>query len=403
MTWLRASLPLLKTTLVALVVVWGSERAARAEGAPAEFIQDAKVLYRVVACAGNDPLPEHIDASTVEAHCKWMVPHIEKYRQAYAGEASAFIAKLRPSSLPQQVVYPFGGGDLLSALTTYPEAKELTTISLEHAGDPRRIRTLKKAGLDASLQVIRKTIVGLIEYDDSRTDNLMKGQRLEIPGQLAFFLVALAVHGYEPTSLRYFRLDADGKVHYMSEADIAAVESKNARLLHAGWVSPDFSEAFSNLELTFVKKDGPDKAPRMHRHIAFNLDDDHLKGDPSLLKHLESKGHVVAMTKAASYLLWRQSFSLIRNYLLAHMEFMISDSTGIPPEYAKKAGFVQETYGKFESSFLNANSGINKDFRNLWKTSPEKPLPFRYGYIDKANHYHMLITKRDQPAQSQKQ
>ena len=44
--------------------------------------------------------------------------------------------------MPKTVVYPFGGGDLLSALVAFPDATEITTISLEQAGDPRRLRTL---------------------------------------------------------------------------------------------------------------------------------------------------------------------------------------------------------------------------------------------------------------------
>ncbi len=36
--------------------------------------------------------------------------------------------------LPEAVVYPFGGGDLLSALAAYPDAAEYTTLSLELAG-----------------------------------------------------------------------------------------------------------------------------------------------------------------------------------------------------------------------------------------------------------------------------
>src|SRR5262249_5777565 len=108
-----------------LCIALFASAGARAEQPPAaasdgeDFTADAKLLYRVVACAGNDPLPAHIDAKLVEAHCKWMTPHIEKYRKAYAGEASAFIGKIRPTDLPKTVVYPFGGGDLLSALTTY--------------------------------------------------------------------------------------------------------------------------------------------------------------------------------------------------------------------------------------------------------------------------------------------
>ena len=57
-------------------------------------------------------------------------------------------------------------------------------------------------------------------------------------------------------------------------------------------------------------------------------------------------------TKAASYLLWRDDFSVIRDYLLGNMDFMVSDSTGAPPRFAEKAGFVQDTYGVFAGSFL---------------------------------------------------
>lgn len=109
--------------------------------------------------------------------------------------------------------------------------------------------------------------------------------------------------------------------------------------------------------------------------------------------YLSGKKPVVAMTKAASYLLWRDNFSTIRNWLLANMEFMVSDSTGIPPKFAKQAGFTQEAFGTFEESFLGASPKANEDFRALWKKA--KPLPFRYGYLDKKLHKHMLITRRD--------
>jgi hypothetical protein len=103
------------------------------------------------------------------------------------------------------------------------------------------------------------------------------------------------------------------------------------------------------------------------------------------------------MTKAASYLLWREDFSRVRSYLLSHMVFMISDSTGIPPGYAAKAGFVQETYGTFEVSFLEASERINADFVALWRGQPHRKLPIRYGYIDGAKpegHVHLLVTRK---------
>lgn len=383
-------------SLSSLAADAGSAPSPAPSGAPAEFLEDAKLVYDVVGCSPERPLPANLDAKVIEAYCKELRPRIEKYRKKWVGEAEPFIAALKPKGLPDKVVYPFGGGDLLSALTTYPEASEFTTLSLELAGDPRRLRTLaSKDKLKTSLETLRTTVAGLLTANDSKSENLSKAQQGEIPGQLGFFLIALAIHGYEPVGLRYFKLDPGGAIHYLTEPEIAALEPKKAGHLKSSWVSPDFSEAFANAELQFVKKGSPaGTAPKVHRHLGANLSDDNLNKDPSLIKHLELKGKVSAMTKAATYLLWRDNFSVIRGYLLKNMVFMISDSTGIPPRFTKKAGFVQETYGTFEGSFLPASEELNDEFRDLWSDQPERKLPFRYGYIDSSRHDHMLVTKR---------
>ena len=77
-----------------------------------------------------------------------------------------------------------------------------------------------------------------------------------------------------------------------------------------------------------------DQKVRVFRHIAANLDNDHVAKDPGVLKHLESKGRVFAITKAASYLLWWESFTTVRDYLVKNVDFMISDSTGLAPDVA---------------------------------------------------------------------
>ena len=108
----------------------------------------------------------------------------------------------------------------------------------------------------------------------------------------------------------------------------------------------------------------------MHRHIAWNLGDKGFKGSP-LEKHLVAKGKVVAMTKAASYLIWNSGFSGIRDYLLANMAWMVSDATGIAPKAAKKAGFVQTTYGTFKGAFLEeVEPDVNEQMVKMWESSP---------------------------------
>lgn len=384
---------------LSLVLLLASPALAAEPPGGKDFLAEAKLLYRVAACAGDDPLPAHLDAKVVEEHCRAMAPKQEKYKRQWIGEAKGFIAGLRPAGLPTTVVYPFGGGDLISALTTYPDALDVTTLSLEHAGDPRRLGDIKKPRLQESLRQFRSTIWGLLMADNSTTDNLQKGQGSDIPGEIGFFLVALALHGYEPVSLRFFTVEKDGTLHYLSEEEIDGLEKKRVKTLRGRWESPDLSVAFTNCELTFRPVGaGPNAPVRVHRHFAANLADEGLAMKPGVMAYLETKGRISAMTKAASYLLWRNEFSKIRDYLLAHMDFMISDSTGIPPKFLEPAGFTLETYGSFTQSFLGANKDYNKAFRELWKAQPARKLPFRYGYIDGGGAGAHLFVARKQAA-----
>jgi hypothetical protein len=371
--------------------------AAQTEGPLGEdFAAEAKLLYRVVACSGNAVLPPNLDPQIVALHCQSLKARMARYRRVYLARAKPFLAALRPSGLPDTVVYPFGGGDLLAALTTYPDARRFTTLSLELSGDPRRITKMDNQRLDQSLDLVDRNIGGLLAANDSTSEALMGTQQGDLPGQLSYFLVALAVHGFEPVSLRYFHVEADGSLHYYSAAEVRAKETRLASARHGEWTSPDFSEAFANSELVFrpVNGQGP---LRIHRHIGANLRDGSLKKNGPILRYLESEGHVVAMTKAASYCLWNPGFSLIRNYLLANMVFMISDSTGIPPEFARQAGFVQETYGSFQGAmcFDDCPSDEYSDqFQELWARQPQRKLDFRYGYVDAKSSYHLLVTRR---------
>jgi hypothetical protein len=321
-----------------------------------------------------------------------ILDQIKKFRAAYFERHRPWFEKVVPKE-HKTVVYPFGGGDLLSALVAFPEAQEITTISLEQAGDPRRLRKLKPWQVEASLGALRVEIGGLISVGSNTSENLSKQQRNELPGQVSSFLLGLVAGGYEPVAMRYFSIEESGDLKYFEKADLDALDAKRSKKLKHDWESPNFSEAFQNVEIQY-RRPG-DAALRVHRHIGWNLGDDYLKKNPQLLRHLEKKGKVVLLTKGASYLLWRGDFSLIRTYMLNHLTWMLSDSTGIPPLYARRAGMIQETYGSFNGAFLEGAQGgpVEEQFLELWRKNPRRALPFRFGYVDKDGSGHLVVTR----------
>ncbi len=369
--------------------------------AGADFTAEAKLLYRVAACGGSDALPDRIDAKVVARHCKWVTDKEAGFKKQYFDGGKEFFARLVPADAPKVVVYPFGGGDLISALVAFPDATEITTVSLELAGDPRRIDTLDKHHLDDSLSALRVQIGGMLSVGSNTSENLSASQRNDLPGQVSSFLMGLAAGGYEPVGMRYFSIQPDGSLHYLEQAEIDTIEADakaHAKKRKGDWSSPNFSEAFANVEIRYRKiGDTGDDKVRVHRHIGWNLGDASLEEHGEVLAHLAAKGKVTVLVKGASYLLWGGGFSMMRDYLLTHLAWMLSDSTGIPPRYAKKAHMVQETYGRYDGAFLEGaeehQTRESDDFRALWRSQPYRKLPFRFGYVDMNKQAHLVVTK----------
>ena len=350
-----------------------------------DFTPEGRALLAVGAC-GDTPAPEGFDPKLLTSHCDIVKEAQAGYLAQWVRPAHSFFIEHVPSDIPRKVVYPFAGGDLSTALTVYPDADEITTISLEPAGDPRDLGHLKGGELDRALKKVEYELKFLYRVNFSNTINMIDAMREgSLPTQLIFGLSALKIHGYEVVALRYFRIESDGSIHYLDDAEVAAAPAPAKARPNVR------NRVFANVEVQFKKPNG---RVQVYRHIQQNLDNEHLKADPRVLKHLEAKGTIAGMTKAASYLLSWDSFSVMRDYLIGHATWMVSDATGVAPKWGKPAGFEYETYGEFVGPHIQAGGSIAKDWRAEFETEPKRELAFRFGYYDKKNANHLIIMKR---------
>jgi hypothetical protein len=350
-----------------------------------DFTPEGKALLAVGAC-GDIPPPASFPQKILDAHCEIIKKAQADYLEQWVKPARAFFATHVPPDAPKKVVYPFAGGDLSTALTVFPDADEITTMSLEPAGDPRTLTALKGRDLDRALAKIEYELKFLYRVNFSNTLNMIDAMRSgTLPTNLVFSLSALKIHGYEVVSLRYFKLNEDGSPHYLDDADIAkAPEPEKGK-------AETRNRIFANEEIQFRKAGG---RIQVYRHMQQNLDNEHLKTDPRVLKYLQAKGPISAMTKAASYLLSWESFSNMRDYLLANVVWMVSDATGVAPKWGRPAGFEYETYGGFVGPHIPAGNGIAKDWRTEFSTEPHRDLGFRFGYYDKKSVNHLVIMRK---------
>src|SRR5690242_15052348 len=64
-----------------------------------DFIADAKLVYRLVACAGDTPVPPPLQ-TVVDQHCADLKPYVDKYRTKYLTDARAWFVAKEPKDLP---------------------------------------------------------------------------------------------------------------------------------------------------------------------------------------------------------------------------------------------------------------------------------------------------------------
>jgi hypothetical protein len=66
----------------------------------------------------------------------------------------------------------------------------------------------------------------------------------------------------------------------------------------------------------------------------------------------------------------------------------------------KAASFQQVTYGNFVGPyFIQDPRNQRVDFIKLWADQPHRELPFRFGYPDKEQQNHLLVTRPKRDAQ----
>jgi hypothetical protein len=350
-----------------------ADAATPPDAAPAdpagEFDEQARLMFRVAACAGDAQVPGRLE-KIVDDHCQRLGKLNERYRERWLGPIMAFLDGLTPEGLPDRVLYPFGGEDLVSALAAFPEASEITIISLEKGGDPRKLERIGGEELAESLERSREHLKFLMDVAFHRTEDLEKMAEDPLPEQLVGALWAMAVHDREPVSLRFFQVQDDGSLAYVTDN-------------------------FDDFELTFRKPGGP---LQTYRHMATDLSNGGLKRAPGVVAYVEQRAPFVSVIKAASFLLWKSYFSTIRDLLLDHAVFIVSDATAPLPRHARAKGFEQIPYGIFtgpEVAFAEGGeTEASEPFIELWKEKAKGTVPVRWGYLDAKRKKHLLITRK---------
>ncbi|TAF66170.1 MAG: hypothetical protein EAZ55_06910 [Cytophagales bacterium] len=275
--------------------------------------------------------------------------------------------------------YPFSGPDFLHAAVFFPEVDEIVMIGLEPIGNLPNMDEIAKKSLGGYFGVLQQSLYSILNLSFFQTNHMA----VELTGKNN-----PTVDGTLPVLFLFIERTGHKVLHYEKIAI-----SPEGKIISADKVQNKGTDStYYGTKIAFRRNDKPNEYKVLY-YFAVNLQDTPytatsgltaggLNERKDLLNYLESLKINVTYLKSASYLMYRDTFSRIRNIILGQSEYLLQDDSGMPINFIAKDKWKTTFYGTYTSPIPLFSVRYQPDLRVVYQKGGAnvKPLPFGIGY-----------------------
>jgi hypothetical protein len=268
--------------------------------------------------------------------------------------------------------YPFGGPDIINALSFFPSCRRYILFGLEHVGDLPHLermsaqqKELMLADMHKAQQYILRRNYFVTQYMSSElnTPNLN--------GVLPMVSATLVRMGYVILDVETANLDGSSPV----------AAGTRPRAVHVHFQAADGGPI---QELVFA---------------SFDASDEGLAKNPAFLTFMQPIQPTVTLMKAASYLLHDDSFGRMRELVEKKTSLLVQDDTGLPYAKLLADGFTVELYGNYVDTIPVFHYRYQKDLAGAYRAQPaHTALPFAWSYARRREEAALQVARKRPPA-----
>ena len=264
------------------------------------------------------------------------------------------------------VFYPFSGPDALYADTLFPNSKVLLMAGLEPVGTMPDLGKLQQDGkLGLYLEQVNTSLFTILSASFFKTKDMKNDFNNQlVDGLMPVMVVFLAREGYTINSIEYVVLGHDGALHRHGETSGAP-----------------------GVQITY--DDG-----RTLLYFQADLGNDGQKNNPGFVRLMHRLAPGITYLKAASYLLYEDYFSTIRNAILDNSVGVVEDDSGIPLRDFNPAHWEVMPYGDYTGPIDLFKDKYQPDLNEFYKKTPHQQLAFGSGYKFNASVSSLLVAKK---------
>ncbi|HEY1583090.1 MAG TPA: hypothetical protein VGF73_08330 [Chthoniobacterales bacterium] len=342
---------------------------------PASVNDTARFLAGMPVAEGSSLLP-------LERTAAWQ-QHANFFDQAWAKLAARQFTGLRDwevnylpgATQPLPVVfYMFSGPDFLYANQFFPNAGTYILAGTEPIGPLPDLTHYSGPGLDAVLQNLERSLNSVLSFSffitkDMRTDL----QNEQLKGTLPIFYVFLARAGKTITDISFVTLDKSGQPHAAAPHEKSKSLTSGVRIMFAG---------------------APGAAPQTLYYFTTDLSNEGIREQPGFLKFCQAKGTGASLLKSASYLMFENGFSHIRDFLLAQSKAIVEDDSGIPVAAFDQSKWLLRFFGTYAGPIDLFKQYFQPQLQGLYQQSNPAPLHFGIGYRWSPRQSTLIVATR---------
>jgi len=264
-------------------------------------------------------------------------------------------------------LYLFGGPDFLYANVFFPDAPAYVLQGLETIDSIPDLLTLPAPALDGTLQNIQISLNNALNYTYFETKDMREDfARSELKGVLPILFVFIARSG-----------QTIAKVDYIS-------------LAPNGAVLDGFRSAVRGVRILL---DDPRTGKEKSLYY-FTADLSNGAVSPGILRFCSTLGPTNSFIKAASYLMYEDSFSTVRNFLLSVSGSIVEDDSGIPVHYFTSDHWTLRFFGSYVGPIDLFKKYYQTDLYQDYGANTPKPLTFGFGYQINRRTSNLIVAVR---------
>jgi hypothetical protein len=314
------------------------------------------------------PVSEGSPLLLLEQSAAWQ-QHANFFDQAWAKLAARQFTGIRDwevnylpdATQPVPVVfYMFSGPDFLYANQFFPNAGTYILAGTEPVGPLPDVTRFAGPALDSVLQNLQRSLNSVLSFSffitkDMKTDL----QNEQLKGTLPIFYVFLARAGKTITDVSFVTLDKSGEVQPAAPNEKSKSFTPGVRLTFSG---------------------GPGAPSQTLYYFTTDLSNDGIRAQPGFLKFCRAQGRGASLLKSASYLMFENGFSTVRNFLLEESRAIVQDDSGIPIGAFDPSKWLLRFFGSYAGPIEIFKQYYQPQLQGLYQQSNPAPLGFGIGY-----------------------